>query len=610
VCEDDIECLSFEEIETEPAVKIDQTDKRVRLAVAEIIRFKEEFEFIRNDSTIETDLSSFWLRKTKKPVLAVLVVQKPGQGPKLYRGTNMEVSMPTGSLCAERNVIGSALADDLTLRRQDLKVIAVYSVGSLEETKRSRDRLTEEDGMGSGMGTRRGSCGSEGFISHASSSIDLCGADTMSNPNSANQKQSRLSSGGTDRLPSPYIHPKHDSTESLGYSPVTQTTGSLISKCLSDGHLSCEIDGNSNVASQIGQPASKRQRKNSVDGVSLGTHINKTSSANTNTSAGASASASASASSLQGSMSSSWENNSHSFNSNPHYSDPSTGTTQRSTDSEVLSTQEDMPPFQEPSDKNLPADVRRWVTAGKRSYSVDSGTFERGDVDIEATHTEAGSEDRGSLILQEVPQGLHRPNSIPQIAGMRALEGGSSIEEDRLIRTVSMLARSPSGKKRDIMSIPIVRPQGDQKTEGPGSRTESKSGSNKVKDEVQIACDVEKGLSATLSSTPGASRKYLSIYDCLISLASLHRQRIHDKKFHNLHCPALPCPALSCPVLPCHVMSCPVLSCPALSCHVLSCPVLSCPVLSCPVLSCHVMSCPALSCHVLPCPVMFCILLS
>ena len=39
----------------------------------------------------------------------------------------MEVSMPTGSLCAERNVIGSAFADDVTLRRRDLKLIAVYS---------------------------------------------------------------------------------------------------------------------------------------------------------------------------------------------------------------------------------------------------------------------------------------------------------------------------------------------------------------------------------------------------------------------------------------------------------------------------------------------------
>ena len=33
-----------------------------------------------------------------------------------------KVSMPTGSLCAERNAIGSALADDLSLRRTELKV--------------------------------------------------------------------------------------------------------------------------------------------------------------------------------------------------------------------------------------------------------------------------------------------------------------------------------------------------------------------------------------------------------------------------------------------------------------------------------------------------------
>jgi hypothetical protein len=39
--------------------------------------------------------------------------------------------MPTGSLCAERNVIGSALAADLTLRRQDIRIVAVLSL-SLE----------------------------------------------------------------------------------------------------------------------------------------------------------------------------------------------------------------------------------------------------------------------------------------------------------------------------------------------------------------------------------------------------------------------------------------------------------------------------------------------
>jgi hypothetical protein len=39
--------------------------------------------------------------------------------------------MPTGSLCAERNVIGSALAADLTLRREDIRYVAVLSL-SLE----------------------------------------------------------------------------------------------------------------------------------------------------------------------------------------------------------------------------------------------------------------------------------------------------------------------------------------------------------------------------------------------------------------------------------------------------------------------------------------------
>ena len=39
--------------------------------------------------------------------------------------------MPTGSLCAERNVIGSALASDLTLKREDIQYVAVLSL-SLE----------------------------------------------------------------------------------------------------------------------------------------------------------------------------------------------------------------------------------------------------------------------------------------------------------------------------------------------------------------------------------------------------------------------------------------------------------------------------------------------
>jgi hypothetical protein len=49
--------------------------------------------------------------------------------PQYFRGVNLEVSMPTGSLCSERNAIGNALASDPALRRKDLFGIAVLSLG-------------------------------------------------------------------------------------------------------------------------------------------------------------------------------------------------------------------------------------------------------------------------------------------------------------------------------------------------------------------------------------------------------------------------------------------------------------------------------------------------
>mmetsp|Transcript_3088 Transcript_3088/g.10101 ORF Transcript_3088/g.10101 Transcript_3088/m.10101 type:complete len:107 (-) Transcript_3088:2013-2333(-) len=45
---------------------------------------------------------------------------------------NLEVSMPTGTLCAERNAIGNALASDQTLRREDIRSVAVLSVSLAE----------------------------------------------------------------------------------------------------------------------------------------------------------------------------------------------------------------------------------------------------------------------------------------------------------------------------------------------------------------------------------------------------------------------------------------------------------------------------------------------
>ena len=162
ITDEDIEVHSFEEMETVPAIAVDQTTDNVRLVVNEMKAFRKDF--IETLEKGRSDLKSFWLRKSKKPVLAVLLVHKPGSGFVFYRGTNMEVSMPTGklvlhhirdnlrqyhfalrirysyhvvstiavnftgSLCAERNAIGTALASDPGLKREDLIMVAVLAV--------------------------------------------------------------------------------------------------------------------------------------------------------------------------------------------------------------------------------------------------------------------------------------------------------------------------------------------------------------------------------------------------------------------------------------------------------------------------------------------------
>jgi cytidine deaminase len=130
IVDSDIEVHSFEEMETLPPIETSSQKLKGRPLVLQVVEemkaFRNEMQNILKGSN---DLRSFWLRKTHKPVLAVLAVQVHDDGPvKLYRGTNMEVSMPTGSLCAERNVIGTALADNPALERHHLKLIAVLSV--------------------------------------------------------------------------------------------------------------------------------------------------------------------------------------------------------------------------------------------------------------------------------------------------------------------------------------------------------------------------------------------------------------------------------------------------------------------------------------------------
>jgi cytidine deaminase len=156
--DNEVELLRFETSEINPPVDLAELDTDGRLLVLEMIKHKAKLEEavlsslpstprsgkrsnVAPDSTRVTplekqkkqhkqnELESFWLRKTKQPVLSVLMTQKEGEAsPKFYCGINIEVSMPTGSLCAERSAIGNALATDPTLRRSDMKMIAVLSM--------------------------------------------------------------------------------------------------------------------------------------------------------------------------------------------------------------------------------------------------------------------------------------------------------------------------------------------------------------------------------------------------------------------------------------------------------------------------------------------------
>lgn len=91
VCEDDIEIHSFQEISTDPPIalsSLDKFDPLVKRVVDEMIKFKDFFmNSMRNDFD-NNDLTSFWLRKTKKPVLSVLLTRKDASSEyEIFRGS-------------------------------------------------------------------------------------------------------------------------------------------------------------------------------------------------------------------------------------------------------------------------------------------------------------------------------------------------------------------------------------------------------------------------------------------------------------------------------------------------------------------------------------------
>ena len=444
---------------------MDQTDSTVRLVVAEIIRFKEEFELIRNDSLIKTDLASFWLRKTKKPVLAVLLVQKPGGRPKLYRGTNMEVSMPTGSLCAERNVIGSALADDLTLKREDLKVIAVYSVRALDDVSNEKKRIdenkkSEPESYLSGY-LPLNVDGSDGEPGSGSQTVDSspCNSRNISRSNSYSQHhdikylnnvvhsdfndQNGSSKAGCKRQKGDITGANtfHNSDHIVYHSDNNQNPSDICSVDLrSRSNSLCQDE-------QVHPSFYTAQTTNNVDHSTdffMGLPSSSAAAATTTTTT-TTTSATTITTITAGAVDASVALQRHEILLSNRLHDPP----EFKLPSPAISTELE-------GTSLVPADARRSITAGKRSYSVDSVWILKSSVgrDVDGPTPALG------------PTGSHLhiksgPSSTSNLLTAESFDNNQGERKERSSQVRNMnplVSRSPFGKRRAIMDIPITWP--------------------------------------------------------------------------------------------------------------------------------------------------------
>ena len=138
--------LDFASVEASPPAAVGELEDDYRALVADMRAHADAF--LRAFAEGEHELSSFWLRKTRQPVLAVLAVRKRGGALHFFRSMNTEVSMPTGSLCAERAAIAAALASDPSLLRRDLRAVAVLSLPKLVHPDERVERAYEGAGVG------------------------------------------------------------------------------------------------------------------------------------------------------------------------------------------------------------------------------------------------------------------------------------------------------------------------------------------------------------------------------------------------------------------------------------------------------------------------------
>jgi len=116
----------------------DQLNEASLLAVHEVRRWREDYLEQRQLRPEELKASNeeavFFHRKGLKEVLCVVVIcDRYGiEGVRNQRipirGINLEVSLPTGTLCAERNAIGTALGRFPQLERSDIEAVAVLSL--------------------------------------------------------------------------------------------------------------------------------------------------------------------------------------------------------------------------------------------------------------------------------------------------------------------------------------------------------------------------------------------------------------------------------------------------------------------------------------------------
>eukprot|EP00300_Choanocystis_sp_HF-7_P014389 c18674_g1_i4.p1 GENE.c18674_g1_i4~~c18674_g1_i4.p1 ORF type:complete len:230 (+),score=55.54 c18674_g1_i4:298-987(+) len=139
--DEDVDVHQFEKIEASPSLAVVKAPQLVQLLVKHMRAHRDAFYQAISSNEAE-EMRTFWLRKTRKPVLCVLMIKckhssESGYNSQVvvqdgthlfYRGINMEVSMPTGSLCAERNAISTALAADLSLTRSEFVMLGVLSV--------------------------------------------------------------------------------------------------------------------------------------------------------------------------------------------------------------------------------------------------------------------------------------------------------------------------------------------------------------------------------------------------------------------------------------------------------------------------------------------------